>query len=249
MNIKKTYQGNPILITGVSQRLGYYCALELAKAGNLVLGTYRDFQKNQENLEQLKDAGVELIQAELATESGISSFIDEVKSQYSSLRCIIHNASSWSKDMPDEAQSKQHGLAQTLFNVHAIAPYQINLALAPLLMQETPSDIIHVTDYVVNAGSDHHIAYAASKAALENMTKSFARRFAPQIKVNSIAPSLIMFNQKDDPAYREKALAKSLLGIEPGPEVFLQSIQYLMDNPYLTGQTIQLEGGRSIRQS
>ena len=58
-----------------------------------------------------------------------------------------------------------------------------------------------------------------------------------------------MFNQKDDPAYREKALAKSLLGIEPGPEVFLQSIQYLMDNPYLTGQSIQLEGGRSIRQT
>jgi len=249
MNTQNASMANSILITGVSQRLGFYCAMALAKAGCSVLGTYRDVKKNQENLVQLKEAGVELIQAELATESGIAAFIEEVKRHCSGLRCIIHNASSWSKDMPDEAQSKQHALAQALFNVHAIAPYQINLALAPLLMQEAPSDIIHVTDYVVNAGSDHHIAYAASKAALENMTKSFARRYAPKIKVNSIAPSLIMFNQNDDPTYREKALAKSLLGIEPGADVFFKTIQYLMDNPYLTGQTIQLEGGRSIRQS
>ena len=52
------------------------------------------------------------------------------------------------------------------------------------------SDIIHITDYVVERGSDKHIAYAASKAALDNMTRSFARKLAPEIKVNAIAPSL-----------------------------------------------------------
>ena len=50
------------------------------------------------------------------------------------------------------------------------------------------SDIIHFTDYVVERGSDKHIAYAASKAALDNMTRSFARKLAPEVKVNSIAP-------------------------------------------------------------
>jgi dihydromonapterin reductase/dihydrofolate reductase len=48
---------------------------------------------------------------------------------------------------------------------------------------------------VVERGSDKHIAYAASKAALDNMTRSFARKLAPEIKVNAIAPSLIMFNE------------------------------------------------------
>lgn len=243
---------SPILITGVSQRIGHYCALMLAQAGYNIIGTYRDFQKSQENLDALVSAGVELIQADFSHEAGIADFIEVVKQKTTSLRAIIHNASTWSKDRPDESQSLQHALSQELFNVHAIAPYQINLALEPLLTcssSDQNRDIIHITDYVVASGSDHHIAYAASKAALDNMTKSFARRFAPSIKVNSIAPSLIMFNQHDDAAYRDKALKKSLLGIEPGPEVLLHTIQYLLDNPYVTGQSIQLEGGRSIRQS
>jgi len=64
--------------------------------------------------------------------------------------------------------------------------------------------------------SKKHIAYAASKAALDNLTLSFASKFAPLVKVNSIAPALLMFQQGDDEAYRQKALQKSLLGIEPG---------------------------------
>ncbi len=65
-------------------------------------------------------------------------------------------------------------------------------------------------------GSDKHIAYAASKAALDNMTRSFARKLAPDVKVNAIAPALIMFNTGDDEAYRQQALTKSLMQIAQG---------------------------------
>lgn len=243
-------KSSPILITGVSQRLGYYCANALSQAGYQVVGTYRHYDRNQKNLEALSAQGVKLIQADFSQEQGIADFIATIQQQYKQLRAIIHNASAWSKDSTELSCSEQFQLAQSLFNVHAIAPYQINLALEPLLNSTSiTTDIIHITDYVVNAGSDHHIAYAASKAAMDNMTKSFARRFAPAIKVNSVAPSLIMFNEHDDPTYRQRALSKSLLGIEPGPEVFLKTIEYLLDNPYITGQSILLEGGRSIRQS
>ncbi|STI17699.1 putative short chain dehydrogenase [Escherichia coli] len=65
-------------------------------------------------------------------------------------------------------------------------------------------------------GSDKHVAYAASKAALDNMTRSFARKLAPEVKVNSIAPSLILFNEHDDAEYRQQALNKSLMKTAPG---------------------------------
>jgi dihydromonapterin reductase/dihydrofolate reductase len=56
-----------------------------------------------------------------------------------------------------------------------------------------------------------------------------------------------MFNEGDDEAYRTKALAKSALGIEPGPHAFYQSLRYLLDNPYVTGTTLTLNGGRHLK--
>jgi dihydromonapterin reductase / dihydrofolate reductase len=64
--------------------------------------------------------------------------------------------------------------------------------------------------------------------------------------VNSLAPSLIMFNPSDDDAYREKTLKKSLLGIEPGVAVAVDTLQFLPDNPYITGRSIPLDGGRHL---
>jgi hypothetical protein len=55
-----------------------------------------------------------------------------------------------------------------------------------------------------------------------------------------------MFNPDDDAAYRAKALAKSALGIEPGSEVIYQSLRYLLDNPYVTGTTLTVNGGRHV---
>ena len=70
---------------------------------------------------------------------------------------------------------------------------------------------------------------------------------APAIKVNGIAPALLLFNPEDDTAYRTKALAKSALGIEPGSEVIYQSLRYLLDNPYVTGTTLTVNGGRHVK--
>ena len=70
---------------------------------------------------------------------------------------------------------------------------------------------------------------------------------APQVKVNGIAPALIQFNEGDAADYRARTLAKSALGIEPGAEVIYQSLRYLLDNPYLTGTTLTVNGGRHLK--
>lgn len=56
-----------------------------------------------------------------------------------------------------------------------------------------------------------------------------------------------MFNDGDDAEYRARTLAKSVLGIEPGPEVIYQSLRYLLDNPYVTGTTLTVNGGRHVK--
>ncbi|MGT4676794.1 SDR family oxidoreductase, partial [Aeromonas caviae] len=137
----------------------------------------------------------------------------------------------------------------SMMQIHVNAPYLLNHALESLLRGhgQAASDIIHITDYVVERGSDKHIAYAASKAAMDNMSRSFARKLAPEIKVNAIAPSLILFNEGDDAEYRKQALDKSLMKIAPGEKEIIDLIEYLFGSHYVTGRSFAVDGGRHLR--
>jgi len=230
----------PILITGASQRVGLYCAERLLDEGHSVIVSYRS---ERDGLVSLRERGALAVHADFSCEAGILAFIAELKRHTSSLRAIVHNASDWLTESPgDEAAA-----FQALFSVHMLAPYLINLHCAELLRRSTPADIVHITDDVARKGSARRPAYCASKAGLDNLTLSFAARFAPHIKVNGIAPALLMFNPDDDADYRAKTLKKSALGMEPGPKVLYQGLRYLLDNPYVTGTTLTVNGGRHLK--
>ena len=234
-------QNNFVLITGAGQRIGLYLCESLLEDGYKPIITYRKSRKLIDNLE---DNGVIAIQADFSRKQGVIDFINTLKTHTSNLRAIIHNASTWSKDKtilenPEEFSS--------LMNVHVFAPYWINTHCQQLLeANDSLADIISLTDFTVTKGSEKHAAYIASKAALESLTLSFAKKFAPKIKVNSIAPALIMFNEGDDEDYKKDRLDRSALKIEPGPKVVYEAVKYLMDNSYTTGTVVPLNGGRNL---
>ena len=229
----------PILLTGASQRLGLYCVKRFLDADQRLIISYR---QQRAEVDELRRMGVQCIQADFATEQGILNFIAELKEATPSLRAIIHNASLWvAEDGADTTAFTQ------MINVHLLAPYLINHHCAPLLMQSAQADIIHITDDVIRKGSAKRIAYSASKAGLDNLTLSFAARLAPYIKVNSLAPALIMLQPGDDEDYQRRATAKSVMGSVPGPEVIYQSLRYLLDTPYVTGTTLTVNGGRHLK--
>ncbi|HAO73526.1 MAG TPA: dihydromonapterin reductase [Pseudomonas sp.] len=229
----------PILITGASQRIGLHCAERMLDDGYPVIISYR---RERDSVARLRARGAQVVQADFSDEAGIHAFITAIRQLTGSLRAIVHNASQWRADtLGQEADAFRQ-----LFQIHMLAPYLINLRCADLLRYGGPADIVHIGDDVTRKGSKKHIAYAASKAGLDSLTLSFAASLAPQIKVNGIAPALIQFNPDDDEDYRRKALAKSALGIEPGAEVIYQSLRYLLDNPYVTGTTLTVNGGRHL---
>jgi len=230
----------PILITGASQRIGLYCAERLLDDGHSLIVTYR---QERESIARLKQRGALALAADFSSETGILGFIEQLKQHTDSLRAIVHNASDWLVETPGE----EAAAFTQLFNVHMLAPYLINLHCEALLRRSTPADIVHLSDDVARKGSAKRPAYCASKAGLDSLTLSLAARFAPQIKVNGIAPALIMFNPDDDAEYRRNTLNKSALGIEPGPQVIYQSLRYLLDNPYVTGTTLTVNGGRHLK--
>ena len=230
----------PILITGASQRVGLYCAERLLDEGQPVIISYRT---ERDGVRLLRERGATALAADFSSEAGILAFIEALKGCTDRLRAIVHNASDWLTETPGH----EADAFQRMFSVHMLAPYLINLHCEELLRHSSPADIIHLSDDVARKGSANRVAYCASKAGLDNLTLSFAARFAPDIKVNGIAPALVMFNAEDDDAYRKKTLAKSALGIEPGPQVVYQGLRYLLDNSYVTGTTLTLNGGRHLK--
>ena len=256
-----------LLITGAAQRIGLFCALALQQQGYQVIISYRT---RHAAVAELEAAGVICLQADLTDLTSLCSLIDDVKRHTPKLRAIIHNASDWQKDLPlamdgtvTLAQLQQDAaIFDAMSHIHARAAYLLNRALLPLLQAyvsqsddsqrhaDIPpkmADIIHLTDFVATVGSEKHQAYAAAKAAVENLTFSLARQLAPGIKVNAIAPALLMFNEGDDDSYRQKALAKSLLGVAPGAGEVLDTLNYLLQSRYITGRVLPLDGGRHLR--
>ncbi len=238
-----TKSSAPILITGVGKRIGYAIANHFLAQGVPVIGTYRS---KYPELKLLKEQGCFLYHCDFYQQPQIEGLINTIKKNHPELRAIIHNASDWLADL-NELDTNQ--TFSRMMQIHAGIPYQLNIALATQLNHDKSmmTDIIHISDYVAQSGSSKHIIYAASKAAMENMTLSFAVKLAPNVKVNSIAPALIEFQPDDDEDYKVKALDKSLLKKTGGTKEMLSSIDYLMASSYMTGRVIHLDGGRHLR--
>jgi dihydromonapterin reductase / dihydrofolate reductase len=235
-----------ILITGVGKRIGLFLARALLEEGFGVIGSYRT---HYPALDELRSLGASLYRCDLTCEAELEAMIADIQENHSRLRAIIHNASDW---LPDDNPLGAQEIMTRMMAIHVSAPYRINLALAPLLGGDDPDaiacgDIIHITDYVADKGSTKHIAYAASKAALHNLTLSFAAKLAPGVKVNSIAPALILFNEWDDEAYKAKTLAKALMPREAGEQEILDAVTYLLGSSYVTGRSLQVDGGRHLK--
>lgn len=231
-----------ILITGVGRRLGLHLAQNFLCRDIPVIGTYRS---EHASLRELEANGAELYRCDFNDDLQLQQLSDAICNDYKSLRAIIHNASEWLPDTSDLAPAE---IMKRMMQIHVSTPYQLNLALTPLLQASSHAhaDIIHIGDYVSSRGSKKHIAYAVSKAAQDNLTLSFAASLAPKIKVNSLAPALVLFKEDDNDAYREIALGKSLMQREAGLDEFQHAIDYLLDSVYTTGRVLPLDGGRHL---
>ncbi|MEZ9702668.1 dihydromonapterin reductase [Vibrio sp. 10N.261.46.E12] len=234
-----------ILITGVGKRLGFALAQQLLADGYKVVGTYRS---DYPQLQMLRDSGADLQQVDFYQQSSLDGFLHYVAQEYKTLRAVIHNASDWKPENKNNPSENASQIMHQMMTIHATVPYLVNLTLKDQLMSgEQISDIIHISDYVAEKGSKKHIAYAASKAAINNLTLSFSAMLAPKVKVNTVSPAMIKFNEHDDEAYKTKALQKALIPTEAGFEEIIDGIKFVLASHYMTGRTLHLDGGRHLK--
>jgi len=115
-----------------------------------------------------------------------------------------------------------------------------------LLANANDGLVINITDIYSERPSTNYIAYCGAKAALANMTLAFAKALAPDIRVNAIQPGPILFLPEHDNQHRQRVLAETPLKVEGGLQPMIDTVKFFRDNPFLTGESIKVDGGRAL---
>lgn len=227
------------LVTGAGRRFGLALAHALIDEGYQVLAHYNT---SKDGIDELEQRGAIGLQANLAHLNDVHQLIHAVQHHCPKLHLLVNNASCFfDNQRVDESDAN---LAAVL-NVHTAAPY---LLINKLQHQLTKAEgnVVNITDIYVDSPSTDYIAYCAAKAGLASLTQAFAKKLAPAVRVNAIQPGPILFLPEHDSQHRQKVLAETPLNLEGGLEPMIAAVRFLRDNPFITGESIKVDGGRAL---
>lgn len=234
---------DPILITGAGRRVGLHLAERLLDDGAAVIAHYH---RETEGVARLRERGALTLAGSLDSADGALTLAGAVREASPRLRAVVHNASAFAVSVEQpRAAVEQY---QRFFAVHMLAPWLLNTELAPLLRasQAQPADIVHITDIFAERPNPDFDLYCSTKAGLESLSLSFAQRYAPTIKVNCLRPGPILFQDSHSGQTRARILAETPLGREGGAEPLYRALRALLDNDYITGAALPVDGGRHL---
>lgn len=184
-----------------------------------------------------------VIQADLRDANCYQKIINTVIEQLGRLDVVIHNASVFYPTPLEEATLENW---EDLVSTNIKAPFFLAQAAVPFL-REKKGCIVNITDVYAEKPLKFYNIYNISKAALKMMTETFAKELAPHIRVNAVAPGSILWPEKQmDLSLQEKILRKIPLKRQGTPLDIAKAVWFLIDSSYITGQTIIVDGGKSI---
>lgn len=242
--------GKVALITGAARRVGATIARQLHAEGmNLVLH-YRSSRDEalalQEELHDIRADSVILVQSDLLHTGKLEALVHEAIRPWKRLDVLINNASTFYATPPGTA-TEQHW--DDLVGSNMKAPFFLAQAAATKL-KLNKGCIINITDIHAERPLKNYTIYNAAKAGLVMLTKSLARDLAPEIRVNAVSPGAIMWPEHDmDDIMKQRIISRTALKRRGSPDDIASAILFLIrDAHYITGQTITVDGGRSLHE-
>ncbi len=233
------------LITGSSQRIGAGIVRSLHQEGMDVAIHFNNSESPAKQLRrQLNNQrpdSAEIFQADLQDPGAAEKLAPSVVNHFGRLDVLVNNASIL--DFEDGRALAQNRY-QDMIGIHIGAPYYLTWSAANAL-RETKGCVINIVDIYAQHPKNTLVLYSATKAALESLTKSFAMEFAPDIRVNAIAPGAILW--PDQPTGTDSILENTPLGRLGTVDEIADAVRFLVfDATFTTGQTITIDGGRSV---
>lgn len=239
-----------ILITGASTGIGAATAVHLAPQNEVIIHYNSSKIEAGKVAEIVKARGghAHLVQADLASEEGCKSLFHFVKEERGKLDVLINNVGGLIKQ--HNSQEVSWDFMEKLFKLNTFSTIYLSSLCVPLLQKGNNPSIVNITSAIIRSGGTVGPIYAAAKGAADVFTRSLARELAPLIRVNGIAPGVIQtpFHEGVTP---DKKM-QEIIGITPlkklgDPEDIAQVVAMLIENEFITGETVDVNGGLYMR--
>jgi pteridine reductase len=247
--MENALSGKVVLVTGAVKRVGAAIARRLHRQGAALMLHYRaserDAQALQAELNAARANSVALIQADLLDLAGLPEIVKNTISRFERLDALVNNASSF---FPTPVGEITQAHWDNLMGTNLRAPLFLAQAAAPHL-RRTGGAIVNITDIHAERPLKSYVVYTVAKAGLAGLTRSLARELAPEVRVNGVAPGPILWPEDGswDEVTRQRTISNTLLKRTGDPDDIARAVHYLIaEAPYVTGQIIAVDGGRSI---
>ncbi len=243
-------KGKVALVTGSGRRIGAETVKTLHQAGASVVVHYRnsasDAKKLCAELNKIRGNSCYLQQADLLDVASFPAMIDSILQKAGSLDILVNNASSFYPTKVGEI-TEQHW--DDLMGSNLKAPLFLSQAAANELKKNQGCIVNMVDIYGINPLKEH-LVYSSAKAGLIMLTKSLAKELGPEVRVNGVAPGVILWPENeadlaDGESSQQALLGKSCLKRQGSPQDIAETILFLVEKAgFITGHVIPVDGGR-----
>lgn len=235
------------LVTGAGKRIGAAIARVLAADGWRVILHYNRSAAEAESLAaEITGAGGACVpmQADLSRQDEVEALIGRCVTAHGRLDCLVNNASSF---FHDDIRTVSWDSLRDLLTPNLIAPVLLCRDFAAQFDAMEGGCIVNLLDQKVANLNPDFLSYTLSKVALSGLTEMLAMALAPRIRVNAVAPGLTMISGKQTQTSFERAWRAAPLGRSSTPEEIAASVRFILSMPSMTGQTLVVDGGESLR--
>jgi pteridine reductase len=240
-----------VLITGAAKRLGAATARLLHAHGARVAVHYRGSRAAAEalvaELNAVRAGSAVALQADLLDVSALPGLVAQVVAAFGKLTVLVNNASTF---YPTPLGTITPAQFDDLIGSNLRAPLFLTQAAATQLKLHG-GQVINIVDIHAQRPLKNHPVYCAAKAGLQMLTMSLARELAPRVRVNGVAPGPVMWPEAGDTpmdaALQARILDRTALKRAGGPEDIAKAVLFFVkDAPYVTGQVLPVDGGRTV---
>lgn len=238
------------LVTGGAVRVGAAIVCELATRGyRLAIHSNTSLDRAQELAAELNSRGSEVVAfgADLRDEDATRAMIDRARRRFGRLDALVNSAAIWSSTplvttMADDVRR--------FFEVNTLSTF-ICCQHAGEIMAEQPEGgaIVNIGDWAVERPYRDYAAYFASKGTIPTLTRVFAIELAPKVRVNAVLPGPVLIPEDVSEAERRRAISGTLLKRAGRPENIAQAVASLLQNDFITGVCLPVDGGRTLGET
>lgn len=238
------------LVTGGAVRVGQAIVRDLAARGyRIAIHANTSLDRAQDLVRELTANGHDAAAfgADLRDEDATRAMIDRARRHFGRLDALVNSAATWS---PTPLEFVMADDVRRFFEVNTLSTFVCCQHAGQIMMeQEEGGAIVNIGDWAIERPYRDHSAYFVSKGAIPTLTRMFAVELAPKVRVNAILPGPVLLPESVSEADRRRAIAGTLLKRAGRPENVAHAVAALLQNDFITGVCLPVDGGRTIGET